>query len=195
MRAFCGLLAATLLLIGAAPVPAAAHGGLPMRLGVASEPQLLILSQVIAVALRDGAGLSVERKVFPDRAALQEAWRALGMDLQLDLPAEEARRAGNVPEAACGDGIAGIVAEAYRNADGPAAVEFFGFSLTGSLCGRPGVVVRRAVVDNLRFAMLRDVVRRAMAAVRKDDLERLASAAAVSERALLQAVRELLARP
>lgn len=181
-------------IVGLLPSVTGAHGGFPLRLGCAQDPNLVALSQVIVVSLRDGQGMSVERRVFPDRAALLEAWRARAVDLLVDLPAEEARKALSLSETACGAGIETRIAEVYRNADGPAAVEFFGISLTGSPCGRPGVVVRRTVAENLRYATLRDAVRRAAAAVAKDDLARLVRAAAGGERALVQAVRDLLAR-
>lgn len=182
------------LLLCASAEMAIAHGGFSLRLGVAGEPQLLALSQVIVVSLREGQGMSVERNVYPDRAALLEAWRAREIDFLVDLPAAEARRAHLLPETACGAGVEAHVAEAYRNADGPAEVEFFGLSLTGSPCDRPGVVVRRTVADNLRYATLREELRRAAAVVGGGDLDRLMRAAAAGERALVRAVRELLAR-
>jgi hypothetical protein len=180
------------LLLCARAVPAPAHGGFPLRLGVAAQPELLALSQVIVLSLRDGQGMSVERKVYPDAGALRRGWQAREVDFILDLPAEEARAAGGLPETACGPGIEAAVAERYRNADGPATVEFFAVSLTASPCARPGIVVRGSVAANLRYSTLRDALRRAAAAVRREDLDRLVAAAAGGERALVKAVREFL---
>lgn len=193
LRNLSGILLLAGLTLGQ-PVAAAAHGGFPLRLGVAPDPDLLALSQVIVIALRDGQGMSVERKLFPDRAALLAAWRAREIDLLVDRPAEAARAARALPASGCGEGVEALIAETYRAADGPAAVEFLGSSLAGSPCGRPGLLARRSVADNLRYSTLRDAVRQVASAVGRDDLDRLVRAAAGGERALVQAVREFLER-
>ncbi|HEY5998571.1 MAG TPA: hypothetical protein VI078_04625 [bacterium] len=175
---------------GGGPSPAFAHGGPPLRIGVAGDPDAAAAARLALVHLREGVGFAVDWREFPDEDALRAAFSGG----RLDIAAAVSRPAG-APAAGtdCPPAEIGRIREEIRGRWGGEA--FLLRPPTGAdPCARCALVVSRTVLADLRFTILGREMERLAAVVAAEDLAAV-RAAAVSggERAATAAARAALA--
>jgi hypothetical protein len=154
MRPALRLLAASLAAVGllAAAPPARAHGGPPLRIGVAADPDQDALARLLLTHLRDGVGYAVAWVSFPDAAARAAGFAAGKADIGVGcVDAEPA-------------GLPGRFALPFPTGAPP--------------CARLGAAVAPGVLEDLRFTILGEEIRRLFAALAPADLAAVRAAKA-----------------
>jgi hypothetical protein len=182
---------ALLLQQAGAVLPALAHGGPPLRLGVvAGDPDAAAVARLALVHLREGVGFAVDWREFPDEEALRAAFAAGRLDIAatVSAPAGAPTAGAPCPPAA----LAGLRGEVRGRWGGEAFL--LGVPVGAGPCARCALVVSRTVLEDLRFTILGREMERLAAAVTPEDLAAV-RAAAVSggERAATAAARAALA--
>jgi hypothetical protein len=164
------LLAAAFLavLLGAQAPPAAeAHGGPPLRIGVTADPDQDALGRILLAHLRDGVGYAAGWVAFPDRAAQDAAWAGGKLDIRVG----------------CVDADPAPGAFPLAFATGAPAP-----------CARLGAAVARGVLEDLRFTILGEEIRKLFTALVPADLAAVRAARERGgERAAAAAARDVVA--
>lgn len=170
-----------------------AHGGPPLRLGVTADPIVSAVGRLVLVHLREGVGFAVDWREYPDEAALRAAFTVGGVDIAVALTGE--RQPAPVASGTAGcpsDKLASLSDELGRRWGG----EVFLLELPPGPagCSRPTLVVSRAVLEDLRFGILRKESARMASLIGQDDIASVVGAAGSGgERAATAAARAALA--
>lgn len=166
-----------------------AHGGPPLRLGVTADPAVSAVARLALVHLRDGVGYAVDWREFPDERALRDAYARGKLDIAVAVLA-----AGGVSTAGgCGPEGRDDAREGLRR---QWAGETFvlGFPFDAAACSWAGLIVSRAVLDDLRFGILGKEAARLSTLVTAEDVAAVRAAAARGgDRAATAAARAALA--
>ncbi|HWR98336.1 MAG TPA: hypothetical protein VN317_07915 [Candidatus Methanoperedens sp.] len=165
------------------------HGGPPLRLGVTGDPDVAATGRLALVHLREGVGLAVDWREFPDETALHAAFAAG----KIDVAVVAAGFAGAArPGADCAPDAQPRLREELRGRWGGEAY-LLRFSPAAAPCLRPALVVSRAVLADLRFGILGREAERFAASVAPEDVAAVRAAGARGgERAATAAARAAL---
>jgi hypothetical protein len=187
-----GCLLAFFLAVGAES--AFAHGGPPLRLGVTSDAALSAVARLVLVHLREGVGFAVEWREFPDEAALRVAFSNGKIDVAIGVTDAAPLPPGAPVAAGCPPETLATLSEALRRRWGGGEPFLLGFPLGEAACARPALIVARAVLEDLRFGILRKESARMAAFINRDDVAAIRSASEHGgERSALAAARAALA--
>ena len=161
------------LVLAAALVPASGlgHGGYPFRLGVQQTAELEALTEIVRVYLGEGFGMSVQPEFFESAEDLQKSLEEGKVDMALEYPAEVWIKVYCPTGAAFSTQATEKIEEYYQEKFPGAWVGLFSFSVSDSPCFRPGVVVFKSVLEDLRFSLLRPALEKLLRAVEFADLE------------------------
>jgi hypothetical protein len=171
-----------------------AHGGPPLRLGVTPDSALSAVARLVLVHLREGVGFAVDWREFPDEAALRTAFSAGKIDVAIGVTDAAALPSGAPAAAGCPPETLALVGEALRRSWGGGEPFLLGFPAQEAACARPALIVARAVLEDLRFGILRKESARMAAFINRDDVTAVRSAAERGgERSALAAARAALA--
>ncbi len=169
-----------------------AHGGPPLRIGVTPDPVVSAVARLALVHLREGVGFAVDWREFPDEAALRAAFAGGKLDIAVAL-AEPAPPAQPQPAADCPRETLAALGEGLGRRWGGEAF-LLGFSVGPSVCARPALIVSRAVLEDLRFGILRKESGRMAALITREDVAAVrAAAGSGGERTATAAARAALA--
>lgn len=181
------LLAALLVLAGS--VPAGGHGGPPLRLGVVEEPSLLLVSRIVEEVLSGGKGLPVEMVLSSSPEDLRSSLREGKLDLVVEFP-PEAWRVRICPEdspPSAGEEIRGLYGREFPEA-------WVGITgvVEGSPCRRAVILLRREIVKDLRYSLVRPALEGVIGTVTAADADELRRTARGDTRRQREAIREFL---
>ena len=187
-----GLICAAILLAATGPDICHAHGGPPLRLGVTADPAVSAVARLVLVHLREGVGFAVDWREFPDEAGLRAAFAGGSVDIAVVLTGEGQPASATPGAAACPpEKLASLGEELRRRWGG----EAFLLELPPgpAACARPALIVSRAVLEDLRFGILRKEASRLASLIGREDVATVRAAAAKGgERAATAAARAVL---
>ena len=171
-----GLICAGLLLIAVSAERCLAHGGPPLRLGVTADPVVSAVARLVLVHLREGVGFAVDWREFPDETALRAAFAGGRIDIAIAVTGTEDPSSPTPVPADCPSEKLAVLGESLRRRWGGEAF-LLGHSVGPSACVRPALIVSRAVLDDLRFGILRKEAGRMAAFITREDVTAVRSAA------------------
>lgn len=154
-----------------------AHGGPPLRLGVTPDPTVSAVARLVLVHLREGVGFAVDWREFPDEAALRAAFSGGTIDIAIGITAAENLLSPPAAAADCPRETLNVMGEALRQRWGGEAF-LLGFPAGPAACGRPALIVARAVLEDLRFGILGKEAGRMAAFITGEDVAAVRAAAA-----------------
>lgn len=170
-----------------------AHGGPPLRLGVAADPVVTAVARLVLVHLREGVGFAVDWREFPDEAALKAAFAGGRIDIAVGLTAFAQNPVTPPAVAECPQETLVVLGEDLRRRWGT-SVFLLGLPPGPTGCARPALIVARAVLEDLRFGILGKEAARLAAFITREDVAAVRSAVERGgERAATAAARAALA--
>jgi len=161
--------------LAASVVGSLAHGGPPLRVGVTRDPVVSSVARLVLVHLREGVGFAVDWREFPDEAALQAAFAGGRIDIAVGLT-DPGKTLTAPASADCqSERLAPLAEDLRRRWSGE--VFLLGFPAGAGACARPALIVSRAVLEDLRFGILRKESGRMAAFITREDVAAVQAAA------------------
>ena len=180
----------TAFLVFAGTVPAAGHGGPPLRLGTVEESSLLLVSRIVDEVLSEGKGLPVKMSLSPSPEDLRTSFREGKLDLIVEFPPRAWR------ELACPEGSSSAAAgEKVRLLYGKEFPEaWIGITevVEGSPCRRAVILLRREIVSDLRYSLVRPALEEVIGNTAAADVEEISRKARGDVRRQRDVIREFL---
>ena len=166
---------ACVFFLAASVVGSLAHGGPPLRVGVTRDPVVSSVARLVLVHLREGVGFAVDWREFPDEAALQAAFAGGRIDIAVGLT-DPGKTLTAPASADCpSERLAPLAEDLRRRWSGE--VFLLGFPAGAGACARPALIVSRAVLEDLRFGILRKESARMASFITWEDVAAVQAAA------------------